>query len=245
MVNVSNALRPRRGRRRKVDATKLVAYIRVSTGKQELGPEAQRVSIEAYAAARGLTVAAWYSETVSGAAPLGDRVELFEAIKAAKAQRAGAIIVAKRDRFSRDSFVTELLARGLRDDGIELVAADQDEANGDSPEAILLRRMLDAVAEYERALISGRTRAAMAGRRRRGLHNGGSVPFGFRLVDGTDQLEACPQETPARERIIRERGEGRTIQAITDGLVADGVPARGGRWHRTTVSRILKSAKRT
>lgn len=245
MVNVSKALQPRRGRRRKVDASKVVAYVRVSTGKQELGPEAQRASIEAYAAAHGLTVVAWHSETVSGGAPLGDRVELFEAIAAAKKLRAGAIVVAKRDRFSRDSFVTELLARGLRDDGIELVAADQDEANGDSPEAVLLRRMLDAVAEYERALISGRTKAALASKKRKGLKGPGSVPFGSRLASDGERLEDCPQEAPVRDRIIREHRDGRTIQAILDGLKADGVPARGAGWHRTTVSRILKAAKRT
>lgn len=241
MVNVSKALAPKRGTRRKTDRSKAVAYIRVSTGRQELGPEAQRASIEAYAAREGIEVVAWHSETVSGAAPLSGRPGLFDAIDDAKKQRAGLFIVAKRDRFARDSFVTELLSRDMGQSGISLITADQEESNGDSPEALLLRRMLDAVAEYERAMIAARTRAALAAKKRRGERSAGSIPYGKRLAAAGVRLEDDPQEAAIVARINRERKAGRTVQAIVDGLGADGVPSRGSRWHRTTVSRILNA----
>jgi DNA invertase Pin-like site-specific DNA recombinase len=37
-----------------------VGYVRVSTSKQELGPEVQRKQIAAYAARHGLRVVAWF-----------------------------------------------------------------------------------------------------------------------------------------------------------------------------------------
>ena len=44
----------------------LIAYIRVSTSRQDLGPEAQRDMIAAYAARGGHQVVAWHREEVSG-----------------------------------------------------------------------------------------------------------------------------------------------------------------------------------
>ncbi len=240
MVNVNKALAPRRGRKRKTDPKKAVAYIRVSTRKQVLGPQAQRDALEAYALAQGIEVVGWYAETVGGSAPLSERVELFMAIDRAKAERAGTLLVAKRDRFARDPFLCELLERDMTNAGIELVATDNPEANGDDPTAILMRRMLDAIAEYERALISARTKAALATKKRRGLRGPGSIPFGKQL--GTDgvTLEDHPQEAIVVGRILRDREAGSSLQAITDALNANDVRARGKRWHRTTVSRIIK-----
>jgi site-specific DNA recombinase len=237
MVNVKHALETKRGRKRRTDKKKAVAYIRVSTDRQELGPEAQRAAIEAYARSSGLEVAAWHEEAVSGAAPLSERVELFAAIATAKQIRAGAIIVAKRDRFARDAFVTELLGRDLAGVGIDLVSAEGH--NGDSPEAILLRRMLDAVAEYERALISARTKAALAAKKRRGQRGPGSVPYGKRLAADGETLEDEPSEAAVVRRIIDAFDNGSRVSAIVRGLEAEGVPPRGAGWHRTTVVRIL------
>lgn len=231
----------RRGRRRKTHADRAVAYVRVSTGRQELGPEAQREAIERYAKAQGVTVVAWFEETVSGKAPLADRPVLFDAIETARKKRAGTLLVARRDRIARDSLLTQLLARDIGDEGIELMAADTEEANGDSLEAQLLRRLLDALAEYERGLIAARTRAALAARRRQGLVTSSQTPYGTRLGKDGETLLEDRQEAKVLARVLREADDGATIQAIVDGLNADRVPARGKRWHRTTVARILSA----
>ncbi len=39
-----------------------VAYLRVSTDEQRLGPEAQRASIEAWAKREGVAVVAWHAD---------------------------------------------------------------------------------------------------------------------------------------------------------------------------------------
>lgn len=241
MVNVASALKTKRGARRKTDPKKAVAYVRVSTGKQVLGSEAQRESIQSWADTNGVEIVYWLSENISGGITLPERIGLFQAIAEAEERRAGLFLVAKRDRFARDSMAVELMRRHLAQNAIELRSTDHDETNGNTPAAQLLRSVMDAMAQYERALISGRTRAALEMLKRKGLRGPGSIPFGSRLGSDGKTLEDDPQEAPVLRRILREHREGgRTIQAITDGLNAGAVPARGARWHRTTVSRVLR-----
>jgi hypothetical protein len=57
-------------------------------------------------------------------------------------------------------------------------------------------------------------------------------------------LDAQGTSRPAavRKRIARERDQGYTLQAIADGLTADGIPtARGGSWYSSTVTHVLRS----
>ena len=49
----------------------------------------------------------------------------------------------------------------------------------DDPSSILMRRMIDAFAEYEKLIIGARTKSGLAAKRRRGEKTGGMVPYGF------------------------------------------------------------------
>jgi DNA invertase Pin-like site-specific DNA recombinase len=91
------------GKRIKFGAPKVaVAYIRVSKDEQKLGPEAQRASIEQWAARDGVSVVSWHVEHVTSVAPIDARAGLVEALSALKAHSAGVLVVAKRDRIARD-----------------------------------------------------------------------------------------------------------------------------------------------
>ncbi len=48
-----------------------------------------------------------------------------------------------------------------------------------------------------------------------------------------------PEEQRILTRILRLREQGLSIRAIADTLNEKGLPARGKRWHPTTVARIL------
>src|SRR4051812_41386352 len=101
-------------RARQGDSKVAIGYIRVSTTRQELGPEAQRASIEAWAAQRGVRIASWHEDRgVSGSAPIEARPGLLAAITAVREHRAGTLAVARRDRLARDIVVARLTERAV------------------------------------------------------------------------------------------------------------------------------------
>lgn len=231
-----------RARKPKCNPAAAVAYLRVSTDDQALGPEAQRASIEAWAAARGVVVVAWCCDQgVSGAAPIDKRPALLDALAALREHGAGVLVVAKRDRLARDSMIAAMVERMAATSGAGVVSA-AGEGEGDGPEHLLMRRLIDAFAEYERALIAARTRAALAVKAKRG-ELVGAPRLGERVAADGVHVERDGAEGEALALIDALRRQGMTIRAIADELTARGVPARGGRWHPTTVARALRRAE--
>src|SRR5579859_1931426 len=84
-----------------------VAYIRVSKDDQKLGPEAQRASIETWAAREGVQVAAWHvDQGVCSVTPIDGRPGLVATLASLREHGAGILAVAKRDRIARDPALT-------------------------------------------------------------------------------------------------------------------------------------------
>ena len=215
---------------------RVVGYVRVSTDEQHQGPRAQRDEIERWCAARGAELVAVHEDCgVSGAAALDARPGLLAAIDDLAA--GAVLLVAKRDRLARDVMAAAMIERLVARAGAT-VATCNGAGDGAGPEAQLMRRMIDAFAEYERELIRARTRAALAAKKARG-EIVGEAPIGTaRGADGRT-LAADPGEARAVELIRELRAEGVSIRRIAAELNERGVEARGGRWHATTVARVL------
>jgi len=81
-------------------------------------------------------------------------------------------------------------------------------------------------------------RTALAVKARRGERIG-EVPLGSRVAADGVHLEACPVEARALDTIRELRSAGLSIRAVAGELNRRGVPARGKRWHPTTVARVL------
>jgi len=225
---------------RRGDAGTVVGYLRVSTDGQDLGPEAQREALERWCAAEGARLVAVLEDRgVSGGAELERRPGLLAALEAVRSHGAGVLLVAKRDRLARDVVVAATIARVALRNGAEVIAADG-VGNGDSPADEFMRTVVDGAAQYERALIRARTRAALAVKRGRGEKTGGSVPFGYRLGADGVHLEPDEVEQQVVELVRRLRADGLSLRAVVERLNADGVPARGQKWHKTSVARILE-----
>ena len=141
---------------------RFIAYERVSTarrGQSGLGLEAQRRTIDAFAASRAAEVLARFTEVESGRNP--DRPELTAAIQLARLTGA-TLVIAKLDRLSRNAAF--LLT--LRDSGVRFLACDMPEAND------LTVGIMALVAQQEREAISRRTKEALAVARARGVKLG-------------------------------------------------------------------------
>lgn len=216
-----------------------VGYVRASTTEQHLTPHAQREALEAHCRARGLRLVAVYEDLgVSGGTPVDRRPGLLSALGALRSHGASVLVVAKRDRLARDVVVAALAERLVERTGARVVSADG-VGDGDGPEAQLMRRIVDAFGEYERALIRSRTRAALAAKRARGERANGTVAYGERLSADGVHVEPDPTETKVVKRIKRMRSRGMSIRRIAERLNDQGVPCRGSRWHPTTVARVL------
>jgi DNA invertase Pin-like site-specific DNA recombinase len=151
---------------------RVTAYYRVSTqaqGKSGLGLEAQRKAVADFAAREGFEIVGEHVEveTGKGADALDRRPVLAAALAEAKKAKS-AVIVAKLDRLSRDvAFVAGLMAKGVPFLVAEL-GADADP---------FMLHLFAALAEKERAMISARTKAALAAAKGRGGQTGKSQSF--------------------------------------------------------------------
>lgn len=216
-----------------------VAYLRVSTAEQTNGPEAQRSQIEAWAARGGFTIAAWHVDHgVSGAAGIDARPALLDALVSMADVGASVLVVAKRDRLARDVTVATLIERECARMGATVETADGIGA-GDSPEAALMRGMLDLMAAYELAMIKARTKAGLRAKARRGERTGG-VPVGCRVAADGRTLEADPVEAEILAAVRELRAAGMSMRAIAAELARLGFATRkGGAIGHTQVARIL------
>lgn len=179
---------------------------------------------------------------LSGSLTIQDRPGLADALNALR--RGDVLVVAKRDRLSRDMFVSVLVEREAGKKGARIVSAAGEGTETDDPTATFTRRILDAVAELERAMTAARTRAALRAKRARG-ERAGTEPFEFRVNGDGRTLHAYQPEQEVLSLMMRERAEGRSLRAIADTLNARGhVTRRGTQWRFEYVRSALKTVER-
>ena len=201
-----------------------------------MGLEAQRKTIETFAASREAEVLARFTEVESGRK--ANRPELTKALHLAKVTGA-TLVIAKLDRLSRNAAF--LLA--LRDSGVRFVAVDMPEAND------LTVGIMALVAQAEREAISRRTKEALAVAKARGVKLGnpngaaslrragkGGVAL-RRAVSGN--AEDFARDLAAVVTDIRAAGTV-SLRAIAAELALRGIRTRrGGQWQVSNVCALL------
>jgi DNA invertase Pin-like site-specific DNA recombinase len=229
----------RRRRRPQSDPRLAVGYVRVSKNRQELSPEAQRAALERWCLASGVVLVAVFEDRLCSVTPVGKRPGLDAALVELGTRGAGVLLVARRDRLARDPILTAVIERLLQDRGAVLRSAAGEGTDADDPTSILMRRILDAFAEYERLLIRYRTKCALGVKRSRGEALG-AVPYGRRrAVDGV-HLEEDPDELAIAREARSLRAQGRSLRAVGEALDARGLrPRGGGTWHPKTIVALL------
>jgi DNA invertase Pin-like site-specific DNA recombinase len=212
---------------------KWVAYYRCSTdrqGESKLGLDAQRKLVLDYLNGGNWTLAAEFTEIESG--KRNDRPQLAAALAMARKLRA-KLIVAKLDRLARNVGFISL----LMDSGVEFIAADMPHANK------VTLQMLSVFAEYERDLISERTRQALAQAKARGTILGGPKRLEASALGVATNKAKAERFAANVLPIIREiQASGvTTLRGVARALDARGVQsARGAPWSPEAVSNILK-----
>ena len=105
-----------------------------------------------------------------------------------------------------------------------------------------MRQIVDCFAEYERAIIRGRTRAALAVKKARGERVGG-IPFGYQLAGDGRTLQPHADEQRALGLLRELRAAGYTFRAVAEELNRQGFRSRtGGPWVRQSVHMLARTA---
>jgi DNA invertase Pin-like site-specific DNA recombinase len=150
---------------------KAIGYLRTSSATNVEGDSEtrQRCAIEKYAASAGYEIVTWYYDAaVRG----GDAIDSRPGFAAMLAQIAGngvrTIIVETANRFARDLMVQEVGFAMLKGLGVTLIAADSPASFlDDGSTSKLIRQILGAVAEFDKAMTVAKLKGARDRVRRR------------------------------------------------------------------------------
>jgi DNA invertase Pin-like site-specific DNA recombinase len=164
---------------------------------------------------------------------------LLEAIAALK--RGDVLLVAKRDRIGRDAIAVAMIERLVTKRGARIVSAAGEGSDADGPSDVLMRRLIDSFAEYERLIIGARTKHALAAKRRRGERTSRFAPYGYAINPDGRTLDTSDGEQRTLAIMRARRVEGCSLQGIADYLNRLGLPTRGGApWRFQYVRSILR-----
>jgi DNA invertase Pin-like site-specific DNA recombinase len=207
-----------------------IAYYRVSTQQQResgLGLEAQAEAVQNYVLANGYNLSGAFTEIESGRK--NNRPQLLNALDECKRLK-GILIIAKLDRLGRNvAFIANLM-----ESKVQFVAVDNPHATD------LVLHITAAFAQFEREQISKRVKEALAAAKRRGVVLGKN---GTEVLSQQNKQAAQAFANSLKPTIEELKSEGYTTErAICAELNARQVPTprEGGKWHRSSVHRVLK-----
>jgi DNA invertase Pin-like site-specific DNA recombinase len=118
--------------------------------------------VQAYAKAAGIDIVEeFYDAAVSGADALSARAGFTSLLAYCAEHGVAMILVENASRFARDLMVQETGYAALKKAGISLVAVDSPhQFLDDTPTAALIRQVLGAVAEFDKAMTVSKLRGA-------------------------------------------------------------------------------------
>ncbi|MGQ2985354.1 recombinase family protein [Flavobacterium sp.] len=221
---------------------KFVAYFRVSTseqGKSGLGLEAQRTMVENYISNNDGILLNQFTEIETGTSKRR-RTEIYKAIEFAK-QNNAVLVIAKIDRLARNVFFVS----SLMEAGVEFVACDLPQATN------FTIHLYAALAEMEAGLISQRTKAALAEKKKKNFKLGTPENLtdeakakGMQVIkEKAAQNKANIQATAL---IVEYRAKGLSFDKIADALNQLNFGTSQGKKHNSTsVKRLYDRAVTT
>jgi DNA invertase Pin-like site-specific DNA recombinase len=202
------------------DIHKAVAYLRTSSkanvGADKDSDKRQRAAIEVFAKAAGYEIVETFNDAaVSGADSVGERAGFVAMLERLLSNGAKTVIVESPDRFARDLMVQLAGHDMLKAKGVTLIAASAPTFFiEETPTAVLVRQVLGAVAQFEKATLVAKLAAARNRKRATGVK-----------VEGRrSHAEERPEVVALAKRLARKKPKGGTLslRAISAALAAEG-----------------------
>jgi DNA invertase Pin-like site-specific DNA recombinase len=127
------------------------------------------------------------------------------------------------NRFARDLIVQETGYAMLKGQGVELIAADKPDAFlDDTPTATLIRQVLGAVSQFEKAMIVSKLKGARDRKRR---------DTGMKVEGRKSYAEARPEVVTLAKKLHRYpvNGHRRSLREVSQKLAAAGHMTKAGK----------------
>jgi DNA invertase Pin-like site-specific DNA recombinase len=222
----------------KAKRVEAVGYLRTSSaanvGEGKDSEQRQRLAIERHAKAAGLVIVDWYYDAaVSGADPVEARPGFAAMLARIAGNGVRTIVVETAQRFARDLMVQEVGFAMLCKLGITLIAADSPASFlDDGPTSKLIRQILGAVAEFDKAMIVAKLRGARERMRRKGVKCEGRKSYAERGERGKAMVELA--------KAIKNRGGRVSLREVAAELAAQGFTTPSGeRYSATSVATMV------
>jgi DNA invertase Pin-like site-specific DNA recombinase len=208
--------------------TKAVAYIRTSSaanvGAEKDSDKRQRQAIAAFAKRAGLELVGEFTDAaVSGADHIETRPGFTAMLAYIASNGARTIIVETASRFARDLMVQEVGFAKLQALGIKLVAADSPQSFlDDTPTSKLIRQILGAVSEFDKAMVVAKLKGARERKR---------VLTGKKVEGRKSHAELHPELVAMVRQLRRRRPKGgqRSLRDISAELATRGIMNERGK----------------
>ncbi len=222
---------------------KAIGYLRVSTQGQVddgVSLEAQRTKINAWCEVNDYELmSVFVDEGISGKSTT-NRDGLRSALDAVS--KGDALIVYSMSRLTRSTKDMLIMAEGLEKRSVDLVSICE-KIDTTSASGRMIFRMLAVLGEFERDLVSERTRSALQYKKSQG-ERVGNIAYGYELSVDNKTLVKNKDEQRTLTLIVELRETGYSLRAIADRLNDEGMTTRKGTaWKHQYVSSLLKSVR--
>ncbi|MFJ8589540.1 recombinase family protein [Streptomyces sp. NPDC093595] len=233
---------------------RLVMLLRVSTAGQldGYGLDAQEKDCRKWARTAGpglggiRIVKVLKDEAISGKAGDDERPALAEALQLLADGEADGLLAPNLDRLARQLTQQEAILSVIWAHGTRAFTADRGEHlpdDDDDPMRTFVRQVMGAAAQLERGLIVKRLKGGRRTKAANGGYATGAPAYGQKAVN--KELAEDSGEAEVLAQMRQWQAEGVSIRGIVDRLNAARVPSkRGGKWHPTTVARLLNPEAR-
>lgn len=225
---------------------RVAIYVRKSTSQgleQDFNSlDSQTAAIRAYIAshaADGWVEAGIYSDGgISGATT--DRPELQRLLKDIAAHSIEVVAVYKYDRLSRSTRDFYNLLDLFEKSGVAFVSVSQ-QFDTSTPTGKMMLGMLATFAQFEREMTRDRIKDKFQNTLRNGGWIGGSVPFGYKLVD--KKLVVDAPNAPLVVRMFKWYLETGSTKAVAAKMNAAGAKRQGEDWRPNSVFKALQNIR--
>jgi DNA invertase Pin-like site-specific DNA recombinase len=143
------------------------------------------------------------------------------------------VVCEKLDRLARDLMIQEAIIADMQRRGFTLLSTMEPDLCSEDPSRVLIRQIFGALAQYDRAMITLKLKAAKDRMRAKGLKCDGPKPYG-QLPGEMEQLT-----------LMRElRAEGKTLDQTRAEMTARNMMARSGKpWSLGSLARVARRAE--